>query len=101
MPLSSVLALVESLVVASAGLFFLIENYLYWRRYRAKDLWLWIVGGALAVFLAAWVSITRLLVPATIDPYVLALITRSREFLIVFVFLFFLFIGFREYVWHK
>jgi len=54
-----------------------------------------------AVFLAAWVLITRLLVPATIDPHVLALITRSREFLIVFVFLFFLFIGFREYVWLK
>ena len=99
MPLSSVIALVESLVVASAGLFLLIENYLYWRKYRAKDLWLWIVGGALAVALAVVVLVTRFLVPATANSHVLALLTLSREFLTAFVFLFFLFIGFREYVW--
>jgi len=101
MSISSVIALVESLVVASAGLFLVIENYLYWRKYRAKDLWLWIVGGALAVLLAAWLFVTRFLVPTTVAPHVLALLTSSREFLTLFVFLFFLFIGFREYVWLK
>ena len=101
MPLSSIIALVESLVVASAGFFLLVENYLYWRKYGANDLWLWILGGAFAVLLAVWLLVTRFLVPATGDPHVLALLARSREFLTVFVFLFFLFIGFREYVWRK
>ena len=62
---------------------------------------LWVVGGALAVFFAAWVLVTRFLVPATLDAHVFALLALSRRLLIAVVFFFFLFIGFREYIWQK
>ena len=101
MPLSSVIAVVESLVIASAGLFLLLQHYPYWRKYGSNDLLLWIVGGALAIALAVVVLATRFLVPTTVAPHVLALLSSSREFLTLFVFLFFLFIGFRDYVWRK
>ena len=61
----------------------------------------WSVAGAFAVFLAVWVFVTRFLVPPTLDPHLLALLTLSRRVLIAVVFFFFLFIGFREYVWGK
>ena len=61
------------------GLFICVQNYRYWRTYGGNDLLLWIVGGASAVLLAVWVLVTRLLVPATLDTHVLALLTLSRS----------------------
>ena len=101
MPSSSIIEIVAFLIAGLSGLFLLVQNYQYWRKYGGNDLLLWVIGGALAVALAVVVLVTRFLVPATGDPHVLALLARSREFLTVFVFLFFLFIGFREYVWRK
>jgi hypothetical protein len=86
MPSSSVIEIVAFLLAGCGGLFLLIQNYRYWRTYGGNDLLLWVVGGALAVFLAAWVLITRLLVPATLDSHVLGLLTLSRRLLIAVVF---------------
>ena len=101
MPSSAIIESVAFLAAGFGGLFLLIQNYRYWRKYGGNDLLLWVVGGALAVFLAAWVLITRFLVPATLDAHLLALLTFSRRLFIAVVFFFFLFIGFREYVWRK
>jgi uncharacterized membrane protein SpoIIM required for sporulation len=101
MPSSSIIEIVAFLIAGLGGLFLLVQNYQYWRKYGGNDLLLWVIGGALAVALAVVVLVTRFLVPATLDTHVLALLTLFRRLFIAIVFFFFLFIGFREYVWRK
>ena len=101
MPSSSIIEIVAFLIAGLSGLFLLVQNYQYWRKYGGNDLLLWVIGGALAVALAVVVLVTRFLVPATLDTDVFALLTLFRRLFIAIVFFFFLFIGFREYVWRK
>jgi hypothetical protein len=89
------------MIIVGSIIFF--QNHQYWRKYGGNASVYWFTAGASIVFLGCWVILTRFLLPDlfTLDSHVVDLLALSRRILFAVIGLYFLGVGFWEYVWNK
>ncbi len=99
----SVIEIAAAIITVVGGSYIFFQNYSYWRKYGGNPSVYWFIAGGCAVFYGCWVIITRFLLPAffPLDSNVVDLLGLSRRVLFVVVFLYFLSVGFWEYVLNK
>src|SRR5258708_5812969 len=98
---SSMVQVAADVLMIVGGTMIFVQNYRYWQKYRVRDSVYWFVAGASAVFLGCWVLVTRFFLPASLDIHAAELLEMSRRILYVIVFLYFVGVGFWEYVLKK
>lgn len=100
---SSIVQIVTDVVMIAGGSYLFFQNYRYWRKYAYSRYVYGLTAGACAVFLGCWVIITRFLLPTMfpLDSHVVDLLALSRRILFLVVLVYFVGVGFWEYVWNK
>ena|SRR5882724_1309110 len=95
--------IVADIVMIAGGSLIFFQNFQYWRKHNDKDSIYWVAAGAAAVFLGFWVLVTRFGLPLifTLDSNVEEVLGLSRRILYAVVALYFVGIGFWEYVWKR
>jgi len=100
---SSLVQITADIAMIIGGSYIFLQNYRYWSKYGGSPSVYWSVLGASGVLLGCWVIITRFLLPTfvTLDAHVTDLLSLSRRIMYAGVFLYFVGLGFWEYVWNK
>jgi hypothetical protein len=100
---SSIVEFVGAIIMIVIGSIIFFQNYRYWRDYGGNPSVYWFTAGGSFAFLGCWVIISRYLLPEffTLDSHTVDMLTLSRHILFPVILLYFVGVGFWEYVLNK
>jgi drug/metabolite transporter (DMT)-like permease len=89
-----------SLLIIISGVFLIVQHYPYWRKYRDRENLHWIAAATLALLLAICAALTYIF-PDLLDKDFMSMLIVLRKLLTIVVLIYFLIIGYREYILKK